>query len=216
VLSDVALHQPDPQAVMAALLEGVRRIGLETLPWTPELRQWQARVRLLRGAMPEAHWPDVSDHALLDRLEVWLAPTASGVMRLEQLKRIDLAAALDGLLTWEQRRDLDRLAPTHVAVPTGSHIRLDYTGTDHPVLAVRLQEMFGCRDTPTVANGRVGVLIHLLSPAGRPVQVTQDLASFWRAGYQDVRKELRGRYPKHHWPEDPLTAAPTRRTKRRS
>ncbi|HZS11828.1 MAG TPA: ATP-dependent helicase HrpB [Nitrospirales bacterium] len=216
VLADVALHNPDPQAVVAALLDGIRRSGLEALAWTPELRQWQARVLLLRRAMPETSWVDVSDRALLDRLEDWLAPSASGIMRLEQLKRLDLAAALEGLLTWEQRRDLDRLAPTHVSVPTGSRIRLDYTAGDRPVLAVRLQEMFGCRETPTVANGRVGVLIHLLSPAGRPVQVTQDLAGFWRTSYHDVRKELRGRYPKHQWPDDPLTAAPTRRPKRRS
>src|SRR5581483_4312562 len=143
VLADVALHNPDPQAVVAALLDGIRRSGLEALAWTPELRQWQARVLLLRRAMPETSWVDVSDRALLDRLEDWLAPSASGIMRLEQLKRLDLAAALEGLLTWEQRRDLDRLAPTHVSVPTGSRIRLDYTAGDRPVLAVRLQEMFG-------------------------------------------------------------------------
>ena len=135
-------------------------------------------------------------------------------MRWDQVQRFDLAGPVYSLLTGEQQQQLDRLAPTHVTVPTGSRVRLDYEGNDRPVLAVRLQELFGCRETPKVADGKVPVMIHLLSPAGRPVQVTNDLAGFWTTSYVAVRKELRGRYPKHHWPEDPLSAMPTRRTKR--
>ena len=133
---------------------------------------------------------------------------------LERVQRVDLMQPLQSLLTWEQRRDLDRLAPTHFTVPSGSRIRIDYDTTDRPVLAVRLQEMFGCKETPRVAGGKVPLLLHLLSPAKRPMQITQDLAGFWTGSYQDVRRELRGRYPKHHWPDDPLTAQPTAKTKR--
>jgi ATP-dependent helicase HrpB len=129
---------------------------------------------------------------------------------------MDLTQPLHALLTWNQQRDLDRLAPSHLTVPSGSTIRLDYETPDLPVLAVRLQEMFGCRETPRIANNTVPVLLHLLSPAKRPVQVTRDLASFWVNGYPAVRKELRGRYPKHHWPDDPLIAVPTAKTKRRT
>jgi ATP-dependent helicase HrpB len=134
---------------------------------------------------------------------------------LERVKRMDLTQPIYALLSPAQHRELNRLAPTHVAVPSGSFLRVDY-GEDVPILAVRLQEMFGCKDTPRIVNGRVPLMLHLLSPAKRPVQVTKDLASFWTNGYPDVRKELRGRYPKHHWPEDPLTAPPTAKTKRRS
>jgi ATP-dependent helicase HrpB len=149
-------------------------------------------------------------------LDDWLGPYIAGMTTLERVQRLDLTQPLHALLTWDQQRDLDRLAPAHLAVPSGSMIRLDYDTPDAPILAVRLQEMFGCQHTPLVANGTVPVTLHLLSPAKRPVQVTRDLASFWAKGYQDVRKELRGRYPKHHWPEDPLTAPPTAKTKRRS
>jgi ATP-dependent helicase HrpB len=133
---------------------------------------------------------------------------------LERVQRVNLTQPLQSLLSWEQRRDLDRLAPTHLTVPSGSTLRIDYDTADLPVLAVRLQEMFGCKETPRVAGGKVPVLLHLLSPAKRPVQVTQDLAGFWTGSYHDVRKELRGRYPKHHWPDDPLTAPPTAKSKR--
>ena len=214
-LEDQVMADADPARVAAAMLTGVRRAGLGCLPWARELGQWRARVTFLRrldGA--SSTWPDVSDQALMDGLDRWLGPYLNGVTRLDQLKRLDLSAPLDGLLTPDQRRNLDRLAPTHLAVPTGSRIRVDYEGAPQPILPVRLQEMFGCRETPRVAGGKVPVTLHLLSPAGRPVQVTQDLAGFWSSSYFDIRKELRGRYPKHHWPEDPLSAAPTRRTKR--
>ena len=134
---------------------------------------------------------------------------------MPSFRRIDLLEPLEALLTWTQRKDLERLAPTHLTVPSGSRIRLDYETAEQPVLSVKLQEMFGCQETPFIAGGKVPVMLHLLSPAGRPVQVTQDLASFWATTYQEVKRELRGRYPKHPWPDDPLKAEATRKTKRK-
>lgn len=215
VLSEQALSQPPPALIIEALLDGVRRAGVDSLAWTPELRQWRARVGFLRRLEgPDSSWPDLSDAALLHSLERWLNTAQHGMTTLERVQRVDLTQPLQSLLTWEQRRDLDRLAPTHLTVPSGSNIRIDYATADLPVLAVRLQEMFGCKETPRVAGGKVPLLLHLLSPAKRPVQVTQDLAGFWTGSYHDVRKELRGRYPKHYWPDDPLTAAPTAKSKR--
>jgi ATP-dependent helicase HrpB len=170
-------------------------------------------VLFLKRVMTEEEWPDVSDPSLLASLERWLTSYIGGITRLAGLKGIDLADALRSRLAWPQRRRLDELAPTHLEVPSGARLRLDYSG-EVPVLAVRVQEMFGCTDTPRVAGGRQPVLVHLLSPAGRPVQVTQDLAGFWAGSYDQVKKELRGRYPGHHWPDDPLHAAPTRRAKK--
>jgi ATP-dependent helicase HrpB len=161
-----------------------------------------------------SEWPDLSDEALLRTLEQWLGPYLIGITTLERVKRLDLAVPLYALLTHEQQRRLDRMAPTHITVPSGSRLPIDYEQSDAPVLAVRLQEMFGCTDTPCVADGRVPLILHLLSPAQRPVQVTQDLGGFWQRSYQDVRKELRGRYPKHHWPEDPMSAVPTAKAKK--
>lgn len=212
ILDDRAIHEPDQTQVTAALLSGLRRAGLAALPWTKDQQQWRARVALLHRIDPS--WPDLSDEALTTTLEQWLGPFVIGLTSLAQLRRLDMQAPLDSLLTWQQRQELPRLAPTHLAVPSGSHVRLDYEQGDSPVLAVRLQEMFGCQETPRIAGGTVPVMIHLLSPAGRPVQVTKDLASFWRSAYLDVKKELRGRYPRHHWPDDPLSAQPTNRTKR--
>src|SRR5262249_23521279 len=153
--------------------------------------------------------------ALDASLDEWLGPLLGEARRLSDVERLDLAEALRGLLDWKQRRDLDELAPTHLEVPTGSRIPIDYSDPAAPVLAVRIQEVFGLTESPRVMNGRVPVRMHLLSPAHRPVQVTRDLAGFWRTSYFDVRKDLRGRYPKHEWPEDPLTATPTRRAKPR-
>jgi len=209
------LERPDPSRVIAALIEGIRQSGIGCLPWTPGLRRWQERALFIGRVLGDAaEWPDVSDPALTDSLERWLSPHIGGITRISGLKAVDLAGALSGMLDWGQRRRLDEWAPTHIEVPSGSRIRVDYSG-ETPVLAVRVQEMFGCADTPRVAGGRQSVLIHLLSPAGRPVQVTQDLASFWADGYHRVKKEMRGRYPKHHWPEDPATAVPTRRSKKK-
>ena len=171
------------------------------------------RVLFLRRVQGD-DWPDVSDDTLLATLDDWLAPHLTRARRAGDLARVDLANAISGLLRWPQSADLDRLAPTHVEVPSGSRIRVDY-GVDPPVLPVRIQEVFGWTETPTVAGGRVPLVLHLLSPAGRPAQVTQDLAGFWDGAYRQVRAELRGRYPKHAWPDDPAHAVPTRGVRRR-
>ncbi|MCY1274459.1 ATP-dependent helicase HrpB [compost metagenome] len=218
VLAREALAELDEEARSRALLGLVRRKGLELLPWTPELRQWQARVALLRrldfADKGESEWPDLSDAALLASLEDWLQPWLGKVNRLSHFANLDLAGILQGLLPWPLPQRLDELAPRTLEVPSGSRIRLDYSD-EMPVLAVRLQELFGLADTPRIAGGRQGVKLHLLSPAQRPVQVTQDLASFWRNTYADVKKDLKGRYPKHYWPEDPLVAEATARAKPR-
>jgi ATP-dependent helicase HrpB len=157
----------------------------------------------------------VSDEALAATLDDWLAPHLYGLRRLSDVARLDLHALLVGMLAPAQRRALDELAPTHLTVPSGSRVPIDYSDAAAPVLAVRLQELFGLAETPRLARGAVPVTLHLLSPAHRPVQVTRDLAGFWRTSYFDVRKDMRGRYPKHHWPDDPMQAAPTNRAKRR-
>ena len=215
VLKDDPLQKPDPQKVLQALLHGVRELGVAALPWTPAARNWQARVSLLRRAAGESAWPDVSDVALGAQLDHWLASHVHGITRWSDGQRVDLMPALQELIDWKQRQALDDAAPTHITVPSGSRIALDYTHGDTPVLAVRLQELFGLSDTPRIANGRVPLLLHLLSPARHPVQVTGDLASFWKNSYQDVKKDLKGRYPKHYWPDDPLQAQPTARAKPR-
>lgn len=203
-----------PEAVTAALMQGIREMGLAALPWTPDLLRFRDRVAFMRRLEGD-EWPDLSDAALLAGLESWLAPYAAGMSRRAHLAKLDLAAALRAQLSWEQSRRLDTLAPTHVVVPSGSRLLIDYSG-EEPVLAVRLQEMFGLAETPAIADGRVPLLLHLLSPAHRPMQVTRDLAGFWASGYKAVRSDLRGRYPKHHWPEDPLQAVPTSRAKPRA
>ncbi len=209
------LAAPDSRAVTAAVVAAIRRMGLAVLPWTPALRTWQARVVLLQrlGAGDEA-WPDLSDSALLADLERWLEPYLEGVTSRKALGRLDLAGALRSRLTWRQQQLVETLAPTQIVVPSGSRRPIDY-GSDPPVLAVRLQELFGCTETPAIAGGRLPLQLHLLSPAGRPAQITRDLAGFWRNSYPAVKKELKGRYPKHFWPDDPLAAAPTARAKPR-
>lgn len=218
VLSREPLPGLDDEARARALLGLVRRKGLELLPWTPELRQWQARISLLRQLDLEtggvSEWPDVSDAGLLERLEDWLQPYLGKVSRLAHFAQLDLKAMLATLLPWPLPQRLDELAPVSIGVPSGSRVRLDYSESP-PVLAVRLQELFGLADTPRIAGGRQPVKLHLLSPARRPVQVTQDLASFWANTYLEVKKDLKGRYPKHYWPDDPLVAEPTARAKPR-
>ena len=213
VIREAPLREPDPDAVTRALLDVVRRRGLGALSWSRHAAQLRDRLRFLHAL--DASWPDVSDPALFGSLDAWLGPALGGVKRWEGVQRVDLAAALLALLSWEQRARVDELAPTHCTVPTGSRIAVDYGDPESPVLAVRLQELFGLAETPRVGGGRVPLTLHLLSPAHRPVQVTRDLAGFWRTSYFDVRKDLRGRYPKHYWPDDPLLAEPTRRAKRR-
>lgn len=213
VLDDAPLPDADPATLAQALAEGIRRQGLHVLPWSDALRQWRARVMLLHRFAPDS-WPDVSDEALTERLADLLLAFAPGSSRLSQLRSFPLRDALESLLSYEQRRALDVEAPTHYQVPSGSRIAIDYLAGDNPALPVKLQEMFGQQTTPCIASGRVPLTVQLLSPAQRPVQVTQDLAGFWRNGYAEVRKELRGRYPKHPWPEDPLTAPPMRGTKK--
>jgi ATP-dependent helicase HrpB len=204
-----------PEAATAAMVDGIRQLGLAKLPWTDDLRQLQARTAFLRrldGAGSDL--PDLSDAALRETLDTWLAPFLTGLTRASHLARLDLAAALKAHLGHAAVRRLDAEAPTHLTVPTGSRLALDFLSGE-PVLAVRLQEMFGATETPTVARGRVPVTLHLLSPARRPVQVTKDLAGFWARAYIDVKKDLKGRYPKQSWPDNPLTAPPTARAKRR-
>jgi ATP-dependent helicase HrpB len=218
VLSREPLTGLDETARSQALVNLVRRKGLELLPWTPELRQWQARVALLRqldlAGKGESEWPDVSDTALLKNLEHWLMPYLGKVSRLSHFGNLDLSSIVHNLLPWPLPQRLDELAPHHLSVPSGSSIRLDYS-EQPPILAVRLQELFGLAETPRIAGGRQVVKLHLLSPARRPVQVTQDLANFWRSTYAEVKKDLKGRYPKHYWPDDPLVAEATARIKPR-
>ncbi len=224
VLEDAPLRGADcpPDAVLTAVLEGISRLGPSCLPWTEELRQWQARVLLMRRMEMEENgeageWPDVSDATLFAALkeegpDSWLAPWLDGVTRRAQFQHIELDKALHALLPYALARRLDRETPVRLSVPSGSEIRIDYLPEGGPVLAVKLQEMFGLEESPAVCGGRCRVLVHLLSPAGRPLQVTRDLAGFWRTGYAAVRAEMRGRYPKHPWPEDPLSAVPTKKT----
>lgn len=215
VLERRPLREGAGEPARVAMLEGIRAMGLQALPWNEAARAWQARVLSLRTWRSEESWPDVSDVALLATLQDWLAPFLDGITRRDHLARLDLATILESRLDYAAQQKLNRLAPTHLDVPTGSRIRLEYQASGPPVLAVKLQELFGCIDTPTVNEGRIKVLLHLLSPGQRPVAVTQDLAGFWARSYPEVKKELKGRYPRHPWPDDPLHAAPTRRAKPR-
>jgi ATP-dependent helicase HrpB len=211
VLKDGPIADPDPTAVAEAMVDGVRQEGLDLLPWTKNARQLQNRIRFLHHH--DDAWPDVSDDALRETLDEWLTPHVYGMKRADDLGQLSVTQILKDMLSWEQRDRLDALAPTHVRVPSGHRRPIDYSDPEAPVLAVRLQELFGKTDTPRVMGGRVPLTLHLLSPAQRPVQITQDLANFWEDTYYEVRKDMRGRYPKHYWPEDPLEATATNRTK---
>ncbi|HEY0719912.1 MAG TPA: ATP-dependent helicase C-terminal domain-containing protein, partial [Gammaproteobacteria bacterium] len=215
VLSRSPLAAPAKERVVAALLGAIHAMGLEVLPWTSAARELQARVVSLRLWCPEEGLPDLSNQWLLGHLDAWLAPWLDNITRRDHLARLDLHAILLAQLEWQQQRRLDEGAPTHLVVPSGSHKRLEYTPGQSPVLAVKLQELFGLADTPRVAWGRIPVTLHLLSPAQRPIQVTQDLKGFWERTYSEVRKELKGRYPRHPWPDDPWNAVPTARAKPR-
>ncbi|PRW84822.1 ATP-dependent helicase HrpB [Pseudomonas simiae] len=218
VLSSTPLANLDDDLRAKALINYIRRKGLELLPWTPELRQWQSRVELLRCLESEAKsgndWPDLRDQALLNSMSEWLAPYVGKITRLSHVSQLDLPAILRTLLPWPLPQQLEAQAPQTIQVPSGSNIRIDYSERP-PILAVRLQELFGLEDTPRIANGRQLLKLHLLSPARRPVQVTQDLSNFWKTTYVEVKKDLKGRYPKHFWPDNPLVAEATARAKPR-
>jgi ATP-dependent helicase HrpB len=197
------------------LCDALRARGPALLPLGADARQLQARVRLLASLFPAEGWPDLADAVLFASPESWLAPHLGGVRGERELARVDLASALRALIPPRLLPSLERLAPAHLVVPSGRRVALDYEPAEGPVLAVKLQELFGLGETPAVAGGRAPVLLHLLSPAGRPVQVTRDLRGFWDGSYRQVRAELRGRYPKHPWPDDPWNAPPTARAKPR-
>jgi ATP-dependent helicase HrpB len=213
VLESTELDRPDADTVEAGLIAAVRRKGLEALPWNEPARQWQARVTLLHRLWPE-YWPRVDDEALLESVGEWLQPFLAGLSRWREVEQLDLAGALNALLDYERQRELARLAPTHLEIPTGRRARIDYTADGGPVLATKLQSVFGWTESPKIAEGRVPVVLHLLSPAQRPLAVTADLSSFWKNAYPEVRKDMRGRYPRHPWPEDPCSARPTEGTTR--
>jgi ATP-dependent helicase HrpB len=213
VLRDAPMRDPDPALIVDALVGAVRAEGLGILPWSRGSEALRERMIFMRAHDPS--WPDLSDEALLASPELWLGPHLHGIRRREGLASLDLTSILLAMLSWEQRAALDEWAPTHITVPSGSRIPIDYADPQAPTLSVRLQELFGMVETPRIARGRVPLTIHLLSPAHRPVQVTRDLASFWRTTYFDVRKDLKGRYPKHYWPDDPLQATPTSRVRPR-
>ncbi|WP_296278730.1 ATP-dependent helicase HrpB [Pseudoxanthomonas sp.] len=205
----------DPVLAAAALTDAVRDLGLDALPWPESLQQWRERVRCLREWMPDLGLPDLSDDALMATLDTWLKPAFAGKTRLDALGEDDLANALKSGLDWSLRQRIDALAPTRITVPSGMERRIEYAHGQPPVLAVKLQELFGLADTPRVADGRVPVLLHLLSPGGKPLQVTSDLRNFWSSTYAEVKKEMKGRYPKHPWPDDPWSAQATHRAKPR-
>jgi ATP-dependent helicase HrpB len=212
ILEEQTLDPIPAEAARAAMLSGVRALGLAALPWDREARDVQARLQFVRALGREdiRKWPARDDTALLASLESWLAPWLDGITRREHLARIPLAQALRAFMSRDERRQLEELAPAHVTLPSGSQIRIDYRDETGPSVAVRLQEVFGLTQTPCIAAGAVRLTFRLLSPAQRPVQITQDLAGFWQNSYTEVRKHLRGRYPKHFWPENPRDAAPLR------
>jgi ATP-dependent helicase HrpB len=211
VLEEKPATTPDPEAVMRAMLDGVRAMGLDALPWSDAARNLKARVAFLQGHFPDAGWPDLSDRFILAHLDVWLAPWLAGMTRRAHLGRLDLHAALKAMIPAPLAARLDVLAPSRIAIPSGASPVIDYANEGGPTLRARLQEMFGLARTPTIADGRAKLRIELLSPAGRPLAVTRSLESFWTNVYPQVRAEMRGRYPKHSWPEDPATTAPRQR-----
>ncbi len=208
--------QPSAEELAGAVIQGIREEGLQILNWTATANKLRARLNFLHRALPEEGWPDLSEETLLAELEDWLLPFLGGIRSRAQLSKLDLLPVLRSLLDWQQQQRVDSLAPEVIQVPSGSKIKLQYPHDAAPVLAVKLQEMFGQLDTPRIVAGKIAVQIHLLSPAGRPLQVTQDLRHFWSHNYQEVKKEMKGRYPKHPWPDDPVAATATAKTKRRN
>jgi ATP-dependent helicase HrpB len=217
VLEEKPMHPVPASLTTSAMLSGIRELGIDALPWERPARDLQARMEFVRAQLGggSGDWPDVSDAHLAESLGEWLLPWLDGITRRDHLSRIPLTDALRGMLDWERQRRLDDLAPTHLEVPSGSRIPIDYIDDSAPAVSVRLQEVFGLEQTPRIGGGRVPITFKLLSPARRPVQVTRDLASFWRGAYAEVRKDLRGRYPRHSWPENPLEAQAVRGVRRK-
>ncbi|MGF9695685.1 MULTISPECIES: ATP-dependent helicase HrpB [Paenibacillus] len=213
LVKESSISQPPEDQVLEALITGIRTEGQDCLPWTKSSRQLADRLRFLHRHLPD--WPDLAADHVSEELEELLRPFLPGMRSAADLKKLSMQDVLLGGLSWEQRQQLDREAPTHIQVPSGSRIPVDYSRPEDPTLAVRLQEMFGQQETPRIGGGRVPLTLHLLSPAQRPVQVTRDLANFWRETYFEVKKDLKGRYPKHYWPDNPLEAMATNRTKPR-
>jgi ATP-dependent helicase HrpB len=213
ILAEQTLAVPQDGAAALALARGVLSLGLARLPWTKALKQRRDRVMFLAQAESEA-WPDLSDEALAAD-PGWLAPFLIGKTKLDEIGADDLANALDAALPWDLARRLDDEAPTHFHAPTGTAAPIDYEAEGGPAIALRVQELFGLNEHPSLAGGRIPLTLHLLSPANRPIQITRDLPGFWRGSWASVRSDLRGRYPRHFWPEDPAAATPTTRAKPR-
>lgn len=211
VLKEVPDPDPDPGLIQQALVRVIKEQGAQVLPWNPKARQLQSRILFLREL--DSKWPDVSDEALAKQAEEWFLPYISGMKKKRDLQSLQMPMILETRLGWELCRELDREAPSHLPVPSGSKVQLQYDSPGNPFAAVRLQEVFGMLDTPRIGYGTVPVVLHLLSPASRPVQVTSDLANFWQHTYFEVKKDLKGRYPKHYWPDDPWTAQATRKVR---
>ncbi|MBI3672751.1 MAG: ATP-dependent helicase HrpB [Rhizobiales bacterium] len=210
VLEEKPLASPDPELAIAAMLDGIRDMGLAALPWSDAANAFRARVAFLRRLFPDAAWPDLSNAALMATLAQWLVPYLASITRKAHLERLGMLQILQGLVPHDLARRMEKLAPVRIEVPSGADVRIDYDNEGDPVLRVRLQEMFGLAKTPSIAEGRAHLRIELLSPAGRPLAVTQSLETFWSNGYPSVRSDMRGRYPRHAWPEDPLNAAPVK------
>ncbi|RCX03072.1 MULTISPECIES: ATP-dependent helicase HrpB [Kosakonia] len=210
------LAKPSEEELHRAMLNGIRDKGLRVLNWTPDAEQLRLRLHCAAKWLPEVDWPAVDEASLLENLEQWLLPQMSGIRSLRELKALDLSQALQNAMPWSLRQRLDSELPAHYTVPTGSRIAIRYHEDNPPALAVRMQEMFGEATTPVIAQGRVALVLELLSPAQRPLQITRDLSAFWAGAYREVQKEMKGRYPKHVWPDDPANTAPTRRTKKYS
>lgn len=212
-LAEQTLPVPIGPETARKLADGIAAIGIDRLPWTKALAQWRNRVSFMRRADPV--FPDLSDEALAATAGEWLAPFIEGRTGLAQIGAETLGEALHALLPWDLGRRLDAECPTHFAAPTGNSHAIDYESGDEPVLAIRVQELFGLKEHPCVAGGRLPLVLHLLSPAHRPIQITRDLPGFWRGSWSAVKADMKGRYPRHPWPDDPANAMPTARAKPR-
>ena len=215
LLSSKPAGKPDPAMAAQALSDAVENYGLASLPWSETLQQWRARVQSLRAWLPEINLPNLDDVTLLATREQWLKPAFIGKTRLDSLSEVELTEALKTAFDWNTRQQIDQLAPPRITVPSGIDRAIHYEAGAPPVLAVKLQELFGLAETPRIANGKVPLTLHLLSPGGKPLQITQDLKSFWERTYPEVKKEMKGRYPRHPWPDDPWSATATHRAKPR-